>query len=153
MEEVFGYVVREDTPARDLRPRGPIARVRGAVRLTEGGWDHPGARRVVVFADETTLVEQIESFERPRRFVYRVSDFTAAVRSLASGGQGFWELTPTAGGTRVSWTYTFTARSRAARPLLRSMVKLFFHPYMLDGLTSIREHIETAGSAVAQAQP
>lgn len=142
IEEVFDYVVREDTPERDLAPRGPIERVRGAVRLTTGGWDHADARRVVVFADGSTLLEQIERFERPHHFAYEVKDFTAAVKALARGGRGVWEFTPSASGTRVSWTYTFTARSRAARPLLRTMVSLYFHPYMVAGLESIRQHLE-----------
>lgn len=147
LEEVFDYVVREDTPARDLAPRGPIAQVRGAVRLTAGGWDHAGARRVVVFADASTLLEQIERFERPQHFAYQVKDFTAAVRTLAVGGHGVWEFTPSASGTRISWTYTFTARSRATRSLLRTMVRLYFHPYMVSGMASIQKHLLEGSSS------
>lgn len=142
IEAVFDYVVREDTPARDLRGYGLVDGVQGDRRLTAGGWDHPGARRVVVLEGGSTLVEQIERLDRPHHFRYRVSDFSFVLRHLATEGRGYWELLPEAAGTRVRWTYVLTAKSCEARPALRAAVDAFFEPYMRQGLASIRRHIE-----------
>jgi hypothetical protein len=142
LAEVFDYVVREDTPARDLRSYGPVAGVRGSVRLTEGGWDHAGARRIVVLDDDSTLVERIELLDRPRRFGYRVSDFSSVVKNFATEGHGSWDFASTPAGTHVVWTYTFHARSCPSEPVLRAMVAAMFKPYMERGLHSIAVHIE-----------
>jgi hypothetical protein len=144
-EEVFDYVVREDTPERDLRAYGPVGGVRGGVRLTDGGWDHAGATRVVVLDGGGTLVEEIELLERPRRFAYRVHDFKGFVaEDFASKGRGFWTIDPTPRGAHVSWTYTFTARSCPAESALRAAMAAFFRPYMDNGLRSIKAHVESA---------
>ncbi|APR78239.1 Hypothetical protein A7982_03586 [Minicystis rosea] len=142
IDEVFKYVVDEGTPARDLRAYGAAPGVRGGIRLTEGGWDHVGAKRVVLLEGGSTLREEIELLDPPRRFGYRVSDFDFSIKDLASEGHGYWEFTPTAAGTRVTWTYVFTAKSCPARPALRAAVGTFFHPYMERGLASIRRRIE-----------
>jgi Polyketide cyclase / dehydrase and lipid transport len=143
---VFDYVVREDTPARDLRSYGIVNGVRGGVRLTDGGWDHAGARRIVVLEDGSTLREQIERLERPTHFRYRVDNFSFMLKDLASEGRGYWELVAIPGGTRVKWTYVFTARACATRPALRAAMGAFFEPYMRQGLGSIRTHIEGDGT-------
>jgi hypothetical protein len=144
IDEVYDYVVREDTPARDLRAYGPIGGVRGSVKLTAGGWDHPGARRVVVLDDGATLVEQIDALERPLHFAYHVNDFSFVVKDFATGARGDWVFTPTAMGTHVVWTYTFAPRSCPAEPALRALVATLFKPYMAHGMASIRVHIEGA---------
>jgi hypothetical protein len=141
--EVFDYVVREDTPARDLRAYGPVGGVKGSVRLTDGGWDHVGATRVVVLDGGGTLVESIEVLDRPRRFAYRVEGFHGfAAEDFAREGRGFWTFEPTPTGTRVSWTYTFKARSCPSEPVLRAAMAAFFRPYMENGLRSIKLHID-----------
>jgi polyketide cyclase/dehydrase/lipid transport protein len=144
IDDVFQYVVDEGTPARDLRAYGMAPGVRGGVRLTGGGWDHVGARRVVVLDEGATLVEEIERIEAPRRFGYRVSDFSFEMKDLASEGHGYWEFVPTAEGTRVTWTYVFTARACPVEPALRAAVGVFFHPYMERGLASIRRSAEAS---------
>jgi hypothetical protein len=143
---VYDYVVREDTPQRDLRAYGLLPGVRGGVRLTEGGWDHVGARRVVVLEDGSTLREQIEELDRPARFRYRVDDFDFALRLLASKGRGYWDFTQTGAGTRVTWTYVFDAKNCQARPLLRAAIRTQFEPYMRRGLEAIRAQIEGGDS-------
>jgi Polyketide cyclase / dehydrase and lipid transport len=144
-EDVFDYVVREDTPERDLRGYGVVDGVRGSVRLTDGGWDHAGATRVVVLDGGGTLMERIELIERPRRFVYRVEAFHHfAAADFATRGRGYWTVARTPTGTRVSWTYTFTARSCPATPVLRAAMAAFFRPYMENGLRSIKAHVEGA---------
>ncbi len=152
IEEVFRYVVDEGTPARDLRAYGLAPGVRGGVRLTQGGWDHPGARRVVVLDEGATLVEEIERIEAPHRFGYRVSDFSFSMKNLASEGHGYWEFVPSAEGTRVTWTYVFTARSCPVEPALRAAVGAFFQPYMERGLASIRRSIEAPALRVSASE-
>jgi hypothetical protein len=140
--DVFDYVVREDTPQRDLRSYGPIAGVRSDVRFTEGGWDHPGARRVILFDDGSTVHESIEALDRSGHFRYRVFDFSSAFGTFIGEGRGYWDFAPVGDHTRVTWTYVLTAKSCEARPFVRAAVDVFFHPYMERGMESIRKHIE-----------
>lgn len=142
VDRVYDYVVREDTPARDLRGYGLVAGVRGDRRLTEGGWDHAGARRVVILEDGSTLHEEIEELARPSSFRYRVDAFDFSIGWFASRGRGFWTFEPMGDRTRVTWTYVFTARSCEARPALRAAIGTQFAPYMRRGLASIKQHVE-----------
>ncbi len=54
----------------------------------------------------------------------------------------FRYVVPSAEGTRVTWTYVFTARACPVEPALRAAVGAFFQPYMERGLASIRRSIE-----------
>src|SRR5204863_8505531 len=105
--------------------------------------DHPGARRVVVLEDGSTLVEEIQRLELPYRFGYRVSRFSGTLGQIATEAKGTWEFVPTATGTQVTWTYTFDARSCPTRPALRALVGDAYHPYMEQAIASIRRHVET----------
>lgn len=145
-EAVYDYVVREDTPARDLRSFGLVPGVRGDVRLTEGNWDRVGARRVVVLEDGSTLHEDIEQLDRPVSFRYRVHDFDFALKTVAEYGRGYWSFTGTPDGTHVVWTYVFNASSCAARPALRAVIGTQFTPFMRHGLARIRADVERRGS-------
>jgi len=145
LSRVFDYVVREDTPQRDLRGYGPIAGVKKDVRLTEGGWDHAGARRVILFEDGTTVHETIEALDPRGRFRYRVFDFSSSFGAFIAEGRGYWDFAAAGNQTRVTWTHVLTAKSCEARPFVRAAVAVFFQPFMEKGIDSIRRHVEHGG--------
>lgn len=155
VDSVFAYIVRPDTPARDLRAYCLIAGVRGGQIETDGGWDHAGARRTVTLDDGSTLKEEILAFEPSARFAYRVHELSASPnRDLIREGRGDWTFAPNPdGSTHVAWTYTFTARSCGARPAVRALVGGMFHAYMEQGMTSMKRHIEGASQTMVSTAP
>ena len=77
----------------------------------------------------------------PRSFAAWMTSFGVFVAE----GHGYWDLSPTAEGTHITWTYVLTARSCEARPILSAAASAFFHPYMERGLASIVARVERGG--------
>ena len=63
-------------------------------------------------------------------------------------------ITEVEGGTRIHWSYTFFPKSAAARPVLATIVKLLWGPYMHKVLPGIVAEVEHhAGVAAAAVHP
>jgi hypothetical protein len=143
IEDVYDYVARRDTPARDLRPYLLVPGVRGDKLLTPGGWDHSGARRIVLLDDGARCVEQLDELERPSHFSYHSNDYSFPLGLMIGEARGSWTFGTTAQSTTsVSWTYTFTPRSCMSKLELRVFAQKMFKPYMERAMTSITRHIE-----------
>ena len=84
-----------------------------------GPWDRPGSSRTVHLIDGTTSREEITDYERPIYFAYRTSDYTYALKNLASSARGQWWFEDHGDRTHVRWTYTFTAKGALTAIFLR----------------------------------
>ncbi|WCB96278.1 hypothetical protein DSM104299_05035 [Baekduia alba] len=116
---------------------GPIPAVTTTADQT-GPWDQPGSSRTVHLADGSTARERVTECRTPTYFAYVVTDFTNPVKHLAREGRGQWwfdEAGPDA--THIRWTYTFEARSRAARLLLAPVVHTAWQRFMRVGLARL----------------
>lgn len=142
IEDVYDYVAREDTPARDLHRFLLVPGVRGDRLITPGGWDHPGARRFVFLDDGASCVEELDVLDRPRRFAYHSDDYSFPLGLMIAEARGTWTFETSGAGTSVSWTYTFTPRSCLKQGELRVFARTMFQPYMQRAMTSIANHIE-----------
>jgi hypothetical protein len=129
VERLFGVVVAEDVLPRVLRRWGPIPAVAGTRDLT-GPWDTPGSERTVLLEDGNTARERVLSWERPRRFEYRVDRFTSPIGRLVDHAVGSWEFAATERGSSFRWTYSFKARGRLAAVLLGMFVRIAWARYM-----------------------
>lgn len=116
----YDRFVAVDLPAL-ITGYGPLPGA-AAVRPGTGVWGDVGSSRTVVFTDGAAATERVLTAERPDetdagprssgRFVYRVSDYTNALRRFASHADGDWRFAPDGrGGTQITWTYSFTPRS------------------------------------------
>jgi hypothetical protein len=150
-EEVFAFVVAEDTPRRVLKPYGLIPAVKGSVIL-DGPWDHPGANRTVVLDGGQTLHEEITAYDSPRFFSYEISDFSFSLKTIASKGRGTWSFVDMGDRTKVTWTYSFEPSSCPVRPALGFFVSTFYHPFMERGMAAIKLEVEEKHPASALAQ-
>lgn len=129
-EEVFRFIAAEDVLPQVLTGYGPLPAVVGTSENT-GPWDHPGSARRIHLADGTTVREQVTHHDGPRFFAYRVWDFGhPIVRGLASEARGEWTFAAVPGGTRVTWTYTFTARNSLAAVPLSAIAQWLWRGYM-----------------------
>lgn len=128
--QAFAFITAEDVLPKVLTGYGPLPAVVKTSGNT-GPWDQPGSARIVHLADQTTVREQVTRYASPEGFAYRVWDFgNPVVRGLASEARGEWTFTPVEGGTKVSWTYTFTAHNVAALLPLSGITQLLWRGYM-----------------------
>ena len=128
-ERLFDVVVAEDVLPFVLHRWGPIPAVTGTRDLT-GPWDTPGSARTVLLDDGSTAHEQVLSWERPRRFEYRVDRFTSALGRLVDHAIGRWEFTDTQHGSSLRWTYQFETQGRVAVVSLKLLVGVAWSRYM-----------------------
>lgn len=148
--QVFSFVAAEDVLPKVLTGYGPLPAVVGTSGNT-GPWDKPGSARIVHLADQTTAREEVTQYAAPEHFAYRVWDFgNPVVRSLASEARGEWKFEPVGGGTKVSWTYTFTAHNAAASLPLSGITQLLWRGYMDVCLENTKRLLGTTPIAAAQ---
>lgn len=149
VQDVFQFVTAKDVLPKILLGYGPLPGVMSASEST-GPWDVPGSFRMVRLKDGSSAREELTDHQPPTYFAYRTSDFTSVLKYVASQGRGQWWFTPDEQDTRVKWTYTFTARSRFAQPVLMAFVSLLWRGYMRGALREIKAQTEQQ-QTVAQA--
>ncbi|WP_213878998.1 SRPBCC family protein [Pseudomonas sp. dw_358] len=138
---LFDFIVAEDVLPKVLTGYGPLPGV-VSTRDVSGPWDRPGSWRHVVLTDGGTAREQVTAFDRETYFAYQVSEFTFAVKYLATHAQGQWWFTePQTGETQVRWTYTFYAKNSLAVVPLKIFATLFWRGYMKVCMDRTREQL------------
>jgi hypothetical protein len=128
--QVFAFISAEDVLPKVLTGYGPLPAV---VRTAEktGAWDQVGSSRLIHLADGTTVREQVTHYEAPGYFAYRVWDFgNPIIKTLATGARGEWTFTADPEGTRVVWTYTFTAKNGFTALPLSGIAQVLWRGYM-----------------------
>ncbi len=142
LEHVFDFTVAEDVLPKVLLGYGPLLPAVTSTSDRHGRWDQPGSYRTVHLADGNTSREEVTDYQRPSYFAYKVSNFTVALRYLATKGQGQWWYRSTSEGTSVRWTYTFTSRSVVTYPLLWVFAHWLWRGYMRVCLKATHRHLE-----------
>lgn len=136
--EVFDYIAGEGVLPELLTGWGPLPAVTGTSEVS-GPWSVPGSHRIVHTADGHTICEQVVLFERPRRFAYRLWDFSHPLLGrLADDGSGDWTFAEARQGTRVRWTYAFGTGSRPKAAALSLMAGWLWTGYMDTCLDNAR---------------
>ena len=129
-EKVFAFITAQDVLPKVLTGYGPLPAV---VRTSEvtGAWEIPGSARLIHLADGSTVREQLTHHQPSQHFAYRVWEFGNPILGvLATQARGEWLFSPTANGTQVTWTYTFTAKNAAAALPLSGIAQLLWRGYM-----------------------
>lgn len=147
VQDAFRFVTAEDVLPKVLLGYGPVPGVASTSGNT-GPWDVPGSVRTVHLKNGDTAREEVTDYSAPDYFAYRVSDFSFALKHIATQGWGQWWFTPDEGGTHVTWTYTFTARSALTQPLLRMFALLLWRGYMQVAMRETNMHLEGRRAAV-----
>lgn len=139
VEDIFDFVAAEDVLPKVLTGYGLLPAV---VRTSgnTGPWDKPGSSRTVHLADKTTSREEVTDYKRPGYFAYRTSDYTFALKYLATSAEGQWWFEERQGQTHIRWTYTFTAKGAVTAILLLLFVKSQWSGYMRVCLENTRQH-------------
>ncbi len=140
---VFDFVAAEGVLPIVLTGYGMLPAVTSTSGNT-GPWDQPGSSRTVHRADGTTSREEVTNYDRPAYFAYRTSDYTFALKYLASSARGQWWFEDRDHQTYVRWTYSFTAKSAVTAILLRLFAQFQWAGYMRVCLVNTRAHFNAA---------
>lgn len=141
LQDVFRFVTAEDVLHKILFAYGLLPRV-VSTSHNVGSWNVPGAIRTVHLSNNTTARETLTDYQVPSYFAYRTSDFTSVLKYIACEGRGQWQFSSEGRYTRVTWTYTFTAREWFLRPVLTSFVFLLWRGYMRGALQAVKAQTE-----------
>lgn len=143
LEPTFDFVVAENVLPKVLTGYQLLPAV---VRTSDntGPWDRPGTVRTVHLADGTTAREQVTAYEAPRYFAYRTSDYTFALRYLATHAEGQWWFEERNNGTKVRWTYTFHPRNWFSAALLAMFVRTQWVGLMRTCIMNLQRILEAA---------
>lgn len=112
---------------------GPLPAV-VRTRDQTGNWDAAGQTRTVVLSGNSTAREMLSEYQRPKRFAYKVHEFTGLMRHLVKYAEGEWDFTESAGQTEITWSYRFIPTSRLAMPLVAIIAKVLWRGYMKKAL-------------------
>lgn len=147
VQDVFRFVTAKDVLPKILLGYGPLP---GVVSTSEntGPWHVPGSYRMVHLKNGSSAREELTDYQPPTYFAYRTSDFTSVLKYVVSQGRGQWWFSPDEQGTRVKWTYTFTARSRFTQAVLMVFVLLLWRGYMRGALREIKAQTEQQQTVV-----
>lgn len=126
-DRTFAIVTPSD-PSSFFPKFGPLPAV-VAVRNQTGAWDAVGQSRTLELSDGSTVVERLTVVDSPRRFAYRLSDFTGMFGSLVAFAEAEWDFDASIEGTRIRWTYAFHAQPKRGW-VVRLIVRLFWARYM-----------------------
>jgi hypothetical protein len=138
-EAVFDFLVAEDVLPKVLTGFSLLPAVIRTSGNT-GRWDQPGSSRIVHLADKSTAQEVVTDYERPGYFAYRTSDFTFALKHLATSAAGQWWFEQRQMETHIRWTYTFTARGPMTAIALLIFVRSQWTGYMRVCIENTRQH-------------
>ena len=107
-----------------------------------GNWDAPGQSRQLMLSDGGWVVETTTDVAPSGFFAYELTDFQKLFGKLVHHARAEWTFTEVAGGTNIHWSYTFFSRDAAVRPVLATIVKLLWAPYMRKVLPGIVAEVE-----------
>jgi hypothetical protein len=138
-DRTFAIVTPSD-PTRFYPKYGPLPAV-VAVRNQTGAWDAAGQSRTLVLSDGSTVVERLTVVEPPRRFAYRLSDFTGAFGNLVAFAEAEWDFDASVVGTRIRWTYSYHAQPKRGW-IVRVIVRVFWARYMKKVLPGLIAEVD-----------
>ena len=119
--------------------------ITGTEALPGPAWGEPGSARKITFKDGTTSLERILATDLPRSYRYQPWAYTNPVRFLSDYAVSSMRVEPLGGKARVIWDYSFHARNTLAKPFLQLFVTFDWKRNLANGLTVVKEHLETNG--------
>ncbi|MEO5921685.1 MAG: SRPBCC family protein [Pseudolysinimonas sp.] len=142
-DKTFAILTPGD-PVRFYPKYGPLPAV-VAVSNQTGAWDAVGQSRTLELSDGGTVVEHLTEVDAPRRFAYRLSDFTGMFGTLVAFAEAEWDFHASVEGTRIRWTYAFHAQPKRGW-VVRLIVQLFWARYMKKVLPGMIAEVEKVAS-------
>ena len=149
--DVFDFVAAEDVLPKVLTGYGLLPAVVKTTGTT-GPWDKPGSHRIVNLKDGTTAREEVTTYRRPEYFAYKTSEYTFALKYLATGATGEWWFEREGNGTKLRWTYTFQGKNSFTSLLLSLFARTQWAGYMTVCLRNVQKHFAARHSAGASAR-
>lgn len=146
------YVATSITPTDLIKKRGILPGI-----VSGDGhdlpWDTVGQRRRHHLTDNSSVNEELITFEQNTRFAYKVSDFSGPFALLVREAIGEWRFEKLdADRTRIDWIYRFFPKSDLAKPVLWLIVKLAWPGYLGAALSRVKEKVEGNANLSSEAR-
>ena len=139
------YTISGPLDPTSFYPKSGVLPAVTAVRQQTGSWDEVGRTRMLTLSDGGHVIETITDTDSPTYFAYELSDFQKLFGMLVSGARAEWRFERVETGTRISWTYTFFAKSGRGW-LVALIVRLLWGPYMTRVLPPIAREVSRLAS-------
>lgn len=124
VEDAFRRTLSLPLPDLFRRWHGPIPPIK-EVRDQDGEWGTVGQTRTIALTGGGTMREELTSVEPPSSFRYRITAVTGALGPLVDHIDGEWAFAPIGTGTEVTWRWTLHPKSKATRPGVVALGKLW----------------------------
>jgi hypothetical protein len=109
------------------------------------GWNKAGLSRIVYFADGSTCLETMLSYNGPTSFSYKNEEFTSPVlRALLHRFEGEWLFSSLDDNTtKIEWTYRTIPKNFLTRFIVRNVLLRFFKQMLQQALNISKKDLET----------
>ena len=139
VHDVFTYVVPIDVNLIFKR-KGIIPGVKSSSNTET--WNQAGLTRTVVFEDNNTAQEKLESVLAPESFSYTISNFTSVLRVFVSQISGNWIFQTNDNKTHIHWTYSLHAHGIIGHIITQAVIKKSMQMVMDEALRIIKKEYE-----------
>lgn len=95
------------------------------VQDDDAPWSTTGQLRTIHTSDGGAMRERLTSTDAPREFTYELRPEGGPMAPLVERVAGGWSFEPVGTGTRITWTWTVHAPSRAAGVALPAFARLW----------------------------
>lgn len=139
LAEVYDFVCAADVLPKILTGHGFLP---GVISTSgqSGPWNSPGSYRTVHLKGGGTAREEVITYQHPRYFAYKLSDFSFSLKHLATGAKGEWWFEADADQTKLRWTYTFQSKSKLSCAPLSLLARTQWEGYMKVCLNNVERH-------------
>jgi hypothetical protein len=112
------------------------------VEIIQAPYNQVGAKRKVIFNDNSSVVEQLLSFHPYAHYSYQVTKFSNFFKHLCSKAYGQVWIDAVDDKTRVNWVYAYTSKNILVRPIVWLFTKIVFKKFMKTCLHNAQQQIE-----------
>lgn len=139
VRDVFKYVVPIDVNLIFKR-KGIIPGVKSSSNTEL--WDKAGLTRTILFEDNSSANETLESVIEPESFSYTISSFSSVLRFFVSKISGKWMFQPKDNNAHIFWTYTVHTRGITGYIITLFIIKKSMQKVMNEALRIIKKEYE-----------
>ena len=142
LEHAFDVVLHCSLPDVFANRHHAIPPIR-EVRDQDGSWGIPGDTRTIVLTDGGSMVEELMTVERPRRFSYKIREIKGLMKPIVAHAEGVWTFERIGDGTRITWQWTVHP-SNAVMALVTPLLARMWQGYACRGMQELSTELQAS---------
>lgn len=138
IKDVFKFIVPIDLNLI-FKKKGIIPGVKKTSNTEK--WYKAGMTRTVVFDDNNTALEKLESVKEYESFTYQITDFTSILKNFVSKINGEWNFSEDKNNfVKINWKYSLTPKNIFGSFIIRLFIKSNMNAVLKNALQIINEN-------------